>query len=177
MQPDLKVCIISVNGKIMKEDKFEKDLEDLQVPHINEIRHQQLLKIALLNSRRSSHIGIAFIVIPCLFLFLQVIKEWIGLDFQFFSAFENYMSQLDKIPLLKWIFPLVLVGLPVIAIIINSLSIVHFYWDKITRELLITIKYKPVNITLILISICIVLIFLAYVLHENIYEQVLRSLD
>lgn len=161
----------------MKEDKFEKQLEDLQVPHINEIKHQQILKLALLNARKSSQIGIVFIVIPCLFLFIQFIKEWFGLDIQFFSAFEELMARLDKIPLLKWIFPMVLVGLPIVTIIINSLSLTHFYWDKNNRELLISIKFKLFNLILILISICIVLAFLFYVVHENIYEQVLRSLE
>jgi len=161
----------------MEEDKFEKRLDDLQVPHINDIRHQQILKFALLNSRKSSQIGVAFIVIPCLFLFFQFIKEWFGLDFHFFSTFEGFMSHLDKIPLLKWIFPIVLVGLPIVTIIINSLSIVHFHWDKINKELLISLKFKLFNIILILISIFIVLVFLFYLVHENIYEQVLRSLD
>lgn len=176
MQPDLEDCIIRVNDINMKDDKFENQLEDLQVPEINEIKHQQILKFALLSSRKSSLIGIVFIVIPCLFLFMQCIKEWFGLDFQFFSAFEDFMSHLDKIPLLKWIFPMVLVGLPIVAIIINSLSVAHFYWDRTNKELLITIKFKLINFILILISICIVLAFLFYVIHENIYEQVLRSL-
>jgi len=161
----------------MKEDKFEKHLEDLDVPQINDIRHQQILKFTLLNSRKSSQIGLAFIVIPCLFLFMQFIKEWSGLDFHFFSAIEAFMSHLDKIPVLKWIFPIVLMGLPIVTIIINSLSIVHFHWDKISKELLISLKFKLFNIILILISIIIVLVFLFYLVHENIYEQILRSLD
>ncbi len=165
------------SGRKMKEDKFEKHLEDLQVPEINEIKHQQILKFALLNSRKSSLIGIFFIVIPFLFLFMQFLKEWFDLDFQFFSTFENFMSQLDKIPLLKWIFPMLLVGLPVVTIIINSLSVTHFYLDKTKKELMITVKFKLINFILIIISICIVLVFLFYVVHENIYEQVLRSLN
>lgn len=161
----------------MKEDKFEKRLEELEVPQINDISHQQILKFALLNSRKSSRIGVAFIIVPCLFLFMQFIKEWAGLDFHFFSVFEEFMSNLDKIPVLKWIFPVVLVVLPIATIIINSLSIVHFYWDKINKELLISIKFKIINITLIFISVFIVLIFLFYLVHENIYEQILRSFD
>jgi len=159
----------------MNEDKFEKHLEELQVPDINEIRHQQILKFALLNSRKSSLVGIAFIVIPCLFLLFQFIKEWLGFDFQFFSAFEDFMAHLDKIPLLKWIIPIVLVGLPLAAIIINSLSVAHFYWDSTNKELLITLKYKLVNFIIILISICIEIAFFYYVVYENIYEQVLRG--
>ena len=176
MQPELNVCIIRINDNNMKDDKFEKHLDDLQVPQVNEIRHQQILKFALLNSRKSSQIGVAFIVIPCLFLFFQFLKEWFGLNFHFFSAFEEFMSHIDKIPLLKWIFPVLLVGLPIVAIIINSLSIAHFYWDKINKELLIAMKFKLFNFILILISICVLLIFLFYLVHENIYEQVLRSL-
>jgi hypothetical protein len=161
----------------MKEDKFEKHLEDLEVPQINDIRHQQILKFALLNSRKSSQIGVVFIVIPCLFLFMQFIKEWSGLDFHLFSTFEAFMSHLDKIPVLKWVFPIVLVGLPIVTIIINSLSILHFHWDKINKELLISLKFKLFNIILILISIFIVLVFLFYLIHENMYEQILRSFD
>jgi hypothetical protein len=160
----------------MNEDNFEKHLEDLKIPQINEIKHQQILKFALLNAKKSSKIGIAFIIIPCLFLFGVFIKQWFGIEFQIFTNLENFMSYLDKIPLAKWIFPLVLVGLPILAIIINSLSIAHFYWDKVRKELLITIKFKLGNFILIIFSACIVIVFLIYITYENVYEQVLRNL-
>lgn len=151
----------------MKEQKFEKQMEDLITPQVDDIRHQQILKITLLNAKKSSRLGITFIIIPCLFLLGVFIKYLLGIDFGIFTSIEETMATLDKTTSLKWIAPLLLVGLPLISIIINSLAITHFYWDNHKRELIITIKYRPLNIILLLISIAIVAIFFLYAITDR----------
>lgn len=152
----------------MDNKKFEERMENLKTPQVNDIQHQQRLKITLLNANKSSQIGIAFIAIPCLFLMGVFIKYWLGIDFKIFTVIEDGMSNLDEITYLKWIAPLLLVGLPLISIVINSLAITHFYWDKSNKELLMTVKYRLLNIVLLLISIGIVAIFILYAITENI---------
>lgn len=151
----------------MKEQEFEKQMEDLKTPQVDDIRHQQILKITLLNAKKSSQLGIAFIIVPCLFLLGVFIKYLLGIDFGIFTSIEETMATLDKTTSLKWIAPLLLVGLPLISIIINSLAITHFYWDNHKSELIITIKYRPLNIILLLISIAIVAIFFLYAITDR----------
>ncbi len=171
MQRKYGACIITLNYSTMKNTEFEKQLEDLQTPETDNIKHQQLLKITILNAKKSSQIGIVFIIIPCLFLLGVFIKYKLGLDFKIFTALEDLMVKLDKSFYLKWIAPLLLVGLPLISIVINSLAITHFYWDKVKKELLITIKYRLANIMLLVISIGIAAVFILYAIVENIHNR------
>ncbi|MFN0275924.1 MAG: hypothetical protein ACKVPJ_09280 [Chitinophagales bacterium] len=151
----------------MKEQEFEKQMENLKTPQIDDIKHQQILKITLLNARKSSQVGILFIIIPCLFLLGVFIKYLLGIDFGLFTAIEDKMAIFDKTSSLKWIAPLLLVGLPLISIIINSLAVMHFYLDSNKRELIITIKYRLLNIILLLISMGIVAVFFLYAITDN----------
>lgn len=171
MQPKYRDCIISLNINTMKDMEFENRLENLTSPEIDNIKHQQILKITILNSKKSSQIGFIFIIIPCLFLLGVFIKYKLGLDFKIFTALEYVMVKFDKSSYLKWIAPLLLVGLPLISIVINSLAITHFYWDKVKKELLITIKYRLANIILLVISIGIAAVFLLYAIVENIHHR------
>ncbi len=154
----------------MENKKFEEQLENLQTPQVNDIRHQQSLKVNLLNARKSSRIGIVFITLPCLFLFGVFMKYFLGVQFPVFTALEDAMANLDKTPFLKWISPVLLVGLPLLAIIINTLAITHFYRDKQRKELLITIKYRLLNISILIISICIVAIFILFAIGEYMHH-------
>jgi hypothetical protein len=155
----------------MKDIEFEKRLENLETPVTENIKHQQLLKITILNAKKSSQAGVIFIIIPCLFLLGVFIKYKLGIDFKIFTALEDLMVKFDKSIYLIWIAPLLLVGLPLISIVLNSLAITHFYWDKVKKELLITIKYRLANIILLLISIGIVAVFILYAIVENIHHR------
>jgi len=105
------------------------------------------------------------------------VKYLLGIDFKIFSSLEEEMATLDKISYLKWLSPLLLVGLPLAGIGINLLAIAHFYWDKLKKELIITVKYRLVNILLLLLSIGIVGIFILYAIGENAAHQVIERID
>lgn len=154
----------------MEDKNFEQQMEALQTPSTGDIRHHEHLKITLLNAKRSSQAGILFIIIPSLFLLGVFIKYTLGINLNFFNSIEDKMAAIDKVSSLKWIAPLLLVGLPLISIVMNSLAIMHFYWDKQRKEFIITIKYKLLNVILLLLSIAIVGIFLLYAITENMHH-------
>ena len=161
----------------MNENEFEKQMENLKTPQADTSTHQQILKITLLNAKKSSRLAIVFIIIPCLFLFGVFVKYLLGIDFKIFSSLEDEMAALDKISYLRWLSPLLLAGLPLAGIVINLLAISHFYWDKMKKELIITIKYRLINIILLLISIGIVCIFILYAIAENAEHRVIEHID
>jgi len=161
----------------MQEENFEQSLENLSTPGVDRIQHQQLLKIAIVNAKKSSRWGLVFILIPCLFLIGIYLTHVLDLRIPSFTAFEDWMARIDKIPLLKWIFPLLLLGLPLVGFILNALAVTHFYWEKKSKELMITLKWKPLNIMILVISGVILTIFLWYAVRENIHHQLLEKLD
>jgi hypothetical protein len=86
----------------------------------------------------------------------------------------SMMVQLEKVPYIDYIGPLVLFILPVVCIVINLLSIIHVQVQQIdpdrrkVKELNISIRLKLWNIVLILISLAIVFVFINFAMTENI---------
>jgi heme/copper-type cytochrome/quinol oxidase subunit 2 len=157
-------------------DEFLKKMENLQVPEINPTEHPQMVKMAIMNAERSAALGVWLIVVPCYFLLCVFMYYFshIRVGTSWFAAMFKLMSGLDKTPGIDFLGPIILVVLPIVCIVINALAITHVQYQKHgpqqskAREVGITIKIKPLNILLILLSLAIVLTFIAYVMTENI---------
>jgi len=50
-------------------------------------------------------------------------------------------------------------------------------YDKTTKELIVTIKVKWINIILAVISICIIAVVLLYAVSENSAERAIKKYD
>jgi len=111
--------------------------------------------------------GVWFIVVPCFFIACVFMKYIFHVRLGLLDTFEEMIFALDKNPRTGWIQPVLLVGLPIVSIIVNTLSITHFKWDSTTHSFLITFKVRWVNIIILLISAGIVAIFLLYLITEN----------
>lgn len=157
----------------MKEkDEFLKQMENLKIPEVNPQEHPQLVKMAIMNAGRSAALGAWLIVVPCYFLFCVFMYYFshIRVGTSWFAAMFTLMSDLDKTRYIDFLGPVILVVLPIVCIIINALAITHVSLQKEgkVRQFNITIKVKRWNILLILLSLAIVAIFIAYVMIENI---------
>ena len=155
-------------------DEFLKKMENLQVPDINPGEHPKMVKMAIMNAERSAALGVWLIVVPCYFLFCVCMYYFFHLRLSWFQSMFNLMASLDKNRWLRLLSPVLLVVLPIVCIVINALAIIHVGVQKAgadrsrAREFGITIKIKPWNILLILLSLAIVFTFLAYIVTENI---------
>lgn len=155
-------------------DEFLKQMENLQVPDINPSEHPRTVKMAIMNAERSATLGVWLVIIPCYFLFCVCMYYFFHIHISWFEAMFNLVANLDKNPSTRFLSPLLLVGLPMVSVIINSLAIIHVQYikggahHKRLNELAITIKIKIWNILLILISLGIICVFTAYVITENI---------
>jgi len=161
----------------MKEkDEFLKQMENLKVPEVNPQEHPQLVKMAIMNADRSAVLGVWLIVVPCYFLFCVFMYYFshIRVGTSWFAAMFRLMSSLDKTRYIDFLGPVIMVVLPIVCIMINSLAIIHVNVQKTgprqstVREFSVTIKIKVWNILLILISLVIVGTFIAYVMTEHI---------
>jgi len=156
------------------EEEFLKQMENLQVPEIDPRQHPEMVKMAIMNAERSAALGVWLIVVPCYFLFCVFMYYFFHINAGWFGSMFKLMESLEKTPYIDFLGPLILVVMPIVCIVINALAITHVRVQKHgpqqskVREFTITIKIKIWNILLILLSLAVVCIFIAYVMTENI---------
>ena len=151
------------------ESEFEKKMGNLDTPKTHFVKHHEMLKIGLMNARKSSKIGIIFILIPILFLVVAYIKIHIMLSIDYSATIHSLQSNTEQLGFLKWLLPIVFFILPLIAIAINLMAIMHFYVNNTSKELVITIKYELKNTLVLIVSFLIIISFICFVFIENVH--------
>ena len=158
----------------MQEKDFINKMENLKKPEINSDASQRQIKLALLNAKRSAAWGIWFLVIPAFFFCCVAIKYLFHWNWGVAGGFLDWMADIDK----SMSFPIVTIGLfivlPAVGVVINLLAVTHFAYDNLTKELVVTLKVRWLNIALAAISICIIAIILLYAISENSAERAIR---
>jgi hypothetical protein len=150
----------------MDEEKVRKRLEGLEVPGVSGEASRRELRRALVGARRSSRIGIVLVAVPCLFLFGIVLRYGFGLVLPGFAAFEEWLARVDRMPVWRFVSPLVLAGGPIAALALNLLSLMHVQWDGAAKELRIAVRMRLFN--LLIVAVCLVILgaLLAHALAE-----------
>ena len=151
----------------MTNKDLEETMQNIALPEGDGIKNSTAFKMALLNTRRSSSIGFLFIILPCLFLAGILITHILGFNFPLFNQVEEQMAAMDKKAGIKWITPFILIGLPITGIAANLLAIMHITLNRKTKEVIISIKYSPKNIIVLLISFVVSGIFALYIITDH----------
>ena len=146
------------------ENNFENKMENLNTPNTDFVKHQEILKIGMMNSRKSARIGIIFILIPMLLIVIAFLKIKLLIHWDFFTRLNQYVSNQNQTSVFSWISHIIFIGLPILAIIINLLAITHFYIDKQNKELTITIRYRLKNLIVLLLSVALLILIFMWVL-------------
>jgi hypothetical protein len=147
-------------------------MENLEKPKIDISKHKEELRLRLLNSKKSSRLGLVLIALPCLFIFGMLVKEYLGFDFGLFTYVYDALSENDRrygdTSVVNWLFRLlVLAGLP-LAVYLNITSLLFVRYEKDLKELFITLKIRWLNLLIVIISLLVFFIFLNYLIAENI---------
>ena len=161
----------------MEENDFLNKMENLKKPEINAGASQRQIRLVLLNTKKSAAWGIWFLVIPIFFFSCVVIKYLFHWNWGIADNFLDWNARLDKQTGTGWISPVVFVLLPAIGALVNLLAIMHFVYDRLTKELIITIRMKWLNIILAIMSIVFVGIVLLYLITENSIEKGIRMTE
>ena len=159
----------------MDRDELQQKMENLKTPSVDSIQHYRELKLMMLSAKKSAAIGFWFLVIPCYFLFCVFMKYYFHVNLHFFEIVIELFAELDKTPGWKFLGPLLLVGLPLVAIVLNALSIMHFEYEKSWKEINITIRLRWFNLIIILVSATLICIFLLYAIMENAHHATMNS--
>jgi len=152
----------------MKANEFEKKMENMTSPDVTSDSTKQFLKVTLMGAQRSASLGFVLLAIPFLFIFVNIFKYQLGLDMGFLSTFISWIGSLDRFPGVNWLVRFILLGGPVLAVILNVLAITHLHHNRTMKEVVITLKLKWVNISILLICGGILAIFFLYLLVENV---------
>jgi hypothetical protein len=84
--------------------------------------------------------------------------------FNFFTNFWQFVNKQNQPETLTWFLHIIILALPLIGIIINILAISHFYINKTTKEIIITIKYRLKNLIVLIVSGLVFLSVLWYII-------------
>lgn len=143
----------------MKKEDVEKMLSGINPPKPEQITHQEELKIPLLSYRRSSKAGLWLLILPGIVAIVSVLKYELALSSTVLNGIGSFIAAVDGNPVLTYLIPITFIGLPCAAMIINLLAIFHCTLVRERKELLVTIKYRPVNIAIFLLSFAILVFF------------------
>ena len=149
------------------ENNFEDKMENLSTPNTGFVKHQEILKIGMMNARKSARIGIVFILIPMVLIVIGYLKIRLLIQWDFFNRLYQFVSNQHQSGVFSWVSHIILIGLPLLAILINLLAITHFYIDKQNKELIVTVRYRLKNLTILLLSTVLLVIVFMYVLLLN----------
>ena len=135
-------------------------LNQMQTPEPENIMAQPELKIPFLSYRKSSRAGLWLLLVPLIFIITVFLKLILGAQSGYLDIVRKFFSAIDNNVVLTYLIPVIFVGLPFVAMIINFLAICHFQQNKKSKELIVTIKYRPLNIFIFLLSFAVLIYFL-----------------
>lgn len=144
----------------MKKEDVEMMLSGINPPKPEQIAHQQELKIPLLSYKRSSKAGLWLLILPVIAAITYILKHELAISSTFLNGIGNFIAAVDGNPILSFLIPVILIGLPFTAMIINLLACAHFALVRERKELLVTVKYRLANIGIFLVSFAILVFFL-----------------
>jgi lantibiotic transport system permease protein len=155
----------------MNTEKTPPELPELKIPEVKGEAHRRQLKLMLFDAKKSAALTVWLVAVPCFFLFAVFMKYSLRVDLRIFTIIEEFMASIDKSSGVPMMSALLLVGLPLVAVAVNVLSLLHITIDHEQNELVATIKLRWLNITLTIVCLGVIGIFLAYAILENIHHH------
>ncbi len=144
----------------MKKDEVENMLSSMEMPEPENIINHGDLKIPFFSYKKSSKAGLWLLVVPLIVALTVFLKTMLGINAAYLDLVRKFFAAIDDNKFLTYLIPLIFIGLPLLAMILNFLAVCHFQRNKRMKELIITIKYRPLNIAIFLFSFALLIFFL-----------------
>jgi hypothetical protein len=139
----------------MKKEEVDSMLDKLDVPRPEHLKHPQELKMPLLSYRKSSRAGLWLLALPLTFPMVAFLKYRIGVVSSALDAVERFFVGIADHAVLTYLIPVIFVGLPLLVMVLNLLAFCHAASDSDTKALVVTIKFRPLNIIVFLLSFAV----------------------
>lgn len=129
----------------MTDEKLGDYLKEISKPAAPPAKGQEMLKVALMNARRSSVIGAILIILPGGLILLFLLQNSLHLlpGLTRWLAGEGTFLPLPARAIVAFVF---LVGFPVLAVILNLLAITWYRYDRARKELTIAVRMRWINV-------------------------------
>ena len=151
----------------MNRENLENYLEMLPKPQPDLPASQKILKVALCSARRSSRIGFWLVLLPGLVIFLFFLQNVIHVDTGLIRFLEKQGPSLST-PVKAVLIFIFLVGFPLIAVVINLLSLSYFQYDRVSKEFTITLKIRWWNILITLVGAALAVFYILHILADSL---------
>jgi hypothetical protein len=137
----------------MNEQKFEEKLKLMTKPEIDQLKHQELLAKAITSAKDKSILSWWWLAVPLYLIAVLLMKSFFLSDTSLISNMHDLTAEQN---LLSVIFFLLL---PVIIIVINSISIRKVYFLTGRPALINFITIVWLNVLMIFFSILVLIIY------------------
>lgn len=151
----------------MKKADLIHKLENLNPPEMESNSYANRFRAYLLNTRRSAILGLLLLVLPFFFILSNIIEYILKFNPGIIRKVVDLFVYFDQYPGLWFLGPLLLLGGPFIAVLLNLLSILHVHYEKKSEEVIFSVKLKWLNLIIIFVCVIIVGTFFLYLIVEN----------
>ena len=146
-------------------NELESRLENLNLPKITTLQHQQDVRLTILNAKKSAKASLWLLFIPFIFLFGGFLQSVFHILLPPWSWLVKY-SPVMPVWLRVLIFVTVLIIIPLIAVLLNILSILWFQYNKEEHVLHISIRMRKLNVIIITLAGILALLFIGHSISE-----------
>jgi hypothetical protein len=151
----------------MNKDDLEKKLENLSKPQLPQtLQHQWQLKLSILSAKKSARASLWLLLIPFLLFISRVFQEILNVSIPPGSWFEIYSIQWP-LWLRVTVFITIIIVIPLIAVILNLLSITWIQYDREQKVLHISIRMRTINLIIIIVAGLVALLFIATTITDG----------
>jgi len=151
----------------MTDEKLSDYLKDIPKPAPPPAKGQEMLRLTLMNARRSSVVGAILIILPGALILLFFLQNTLHL----FPGLTRWLAgagTLLPLPARAIVAFLFLVGFPFVAVILNLLAITWFRYDRTRKELNITLRMRWVNVVIAVAGSALAAFYVLHLLADTI---------
>ena len=127
---------------------------------------QKILKVTLFNARRSSRIGFLLVGLPGIVVWLFFVQQLFHLQ-PGFTRWLGGGSSLSA-PVRAVLVFIFLVGFPLIAVVLNLLSICYFQYDRLNKEFHFHFRIRWWNIVITLAGAALASFYILHLLADSL---------
>lgn len=152
----------------MNDQEFSQKMKDMDKPNPLLPKHEQKLRIAYMDAKKSAWWGLLLIILPTLFVGYNVSKYVIGLSF-LPDVNTFFPTRIGDI-ILNTVLPFVFLGGGLAAVILNLLAVLHVESSHTRHAWNVTVSVRKEKWNLIILSIitAVLSILVLYALVENL---------
>lgn len=147
---------------------METRLQNLNIPEAPQSgQHQKQLKFALMNARKSATTSLWLLSVPFVMLLGAVLDSAWNISLPPWSLLKTY-GQLWPLWLRMAIFVTTVMILPLLALLMNILSVLWVNYNREQKVLHIAIRMKTANIIIIVVAGLLAFLFIGHAIADSI---------